>query len=111
MMWCTALRIALRWIFGAVSPPHMRNTLGLQTFTTSGILVPTITSFFAITISGWCYQAAFPVVMAAIYLLLAPSMFVESPAWLLNQGRKEVTKSSLVCTARSTCRRLCRGWR
>ncbi|KAG6587054.1 putative glucose transporter [Phytophthora cinnamomi] len=77
-----------------LSPPHMRNTLGLglQIFTTIGILVPAICFFFANTSSGWRYLAAFPVVLAVIYLLLAPSMCVESPAWLLTKGRKEEAK-------------------
>ncbi|KAG2521712.1 hypothetical protein JM18_006078, partial [Phytophthora kernoviae] len=58
-----------------LSPPHMRNTLGLglQIFTTIGILIPAILFFFANTSSGWRYLAAFPVVLAVIFLLLAPS--------------------------------------
>ncbi|EEY55106.1 Major Facilitator Superfamily (MFS) [Phytophthora infestans T30-4] len=77
-----------------LSPPHMRNTLGLglQIFTTIGILVPAICFFFANTSSGWRYLAALPVVLAVVYLLLAPTMCIESPAWLLNQGRKEEAK-------------------
>ncbi|KAG2812592.1 hypothetical protein PC113_g23538 [Phytophthora cactorum] len=77
-----------------LSPPHMRNTLGLglQIFTTIGILVPAICFFFANTSSGWRYLAAFPVVLAVVYLLLAPTLCIESPAWLLNQGRKEEAK-------------------
>ncbi|KAE9325271.1 hypothetical protein PR003_g16524 [Phytophthora rubi] len=45
-----------------LSPPHMRNTLGLglQIFKTIGILFPSITFFFANTSSGWRYLAAFP---------------------------------------------------
>ncbi|KAE8964637.1 hypothetical protein PF010_g19778 [Phytophthora fragariae] len=77
-----------------LSPPHMRNTLGLglQIFTTIGILFPAIAFFFANTSSGWRYLAAFPVVLGAVYLLLAPTMCVESPAWLLTQGRTEEAK-------------------
>ncbi|EGZ29176.1 hypothetical protein PHYSODRAFT_552600 [Phytophthora sojae] len=77
-----------------LSPPHMRNTLGLglQIFTTLGILVPAICFFFANTSSGWRYLAAFPCVLALIYLLLAPSMAIESPAWLLTKGRREEAK-------------------
>ncbi|KAF1781555.1 Major facilitator superfamily domain [Phytophthora cactorum] len=65
-----------------LSPPHMRNTLGLglQIFTTIGILL------------GLALLAAFPVVLAVVYLLLAPTLCIESPAWLLNQGRKEEAK-------------------
>uniref|UniRef100_M4BP60 Hexose transporter 1 n=1 Tax=Hyaloperonospora arabidopsidis (strain Emoy2) TaxID=559515 RepID=M4BP60_HYAAE len=74
-----------------MSPPHMRNTLGvgLQISITVGILFPAILFFVADTSFGWRYLAAFPVVLAVIYLLLAPSLCVESPAWLLTEGRKE----------------------
>ncbi|ETL91029.1 hypothetical protein L917_10380 [Phytophthora nicotianae] len=77
-----------------LSPPHMRNTLGLglQIFTTLGILVPAICFFFANTSSGWRYLAAFPCILAVIYLVLAPSMTIESPAWLLTQGRTDEAK-------------------
>ncbi|KAL7686405.1 putative major facilitator, sugar transporter, major facilitator superfamily [Plasmopara halstedii] len=80
-----------------LSPPHMRNTLGLglQIFTTFGILMPAICFFFLNTSMGWRYLAAFPVVLAGIYLLLAPSLCIESPAWLLNQGRKKEAKTVL----------------
>jgi sugar porter (SP) family MFS transporter len=78
-----------------LSPPHMRNTLGLglQISTTIGILVPTICFFFADTSSGWRYLAAFPCVLGALFLLLAPSLSVESPAWLLTQNRREEAHS------------------
>lgn len=77
-----------------LSPPHMRNTLGLglQIFTTFGILVPAICFFFLNTSSGWRYLAAFPVVLGMIFLILAPSFCIESPAWLLNQGRRQEAK-------------------
>ncbi|KAE8968521.1 hypothetical protein PR003_g28336 [Phytophthora rubi] len=50
-----------------LSLPHMRNTLGLglQIFTTIGILFPAIAFFFDNTSSGWRYLAAFPVVLGA----------------------------------------------
>ncbi|KAE9031724.1 hypothetical protein PR001_g10941 [Phytophthora rubi] len=63
--------------------------LGLQIFTTIGILFPAIAFFFANTSSGWRYLAAFSVVMGAVNLLLEPTMCVESPASLLTQGRKK----------------------
>ncbi|KAL3666365.1 hypothetical protein V7S43_008616 [Phytophthora oleae] len=77
-----------------LSPPHMRNTLGLglQIFTTLGILIPAIGFFFANTSSGWRYLAVFPCILAVIYLLLAPTMSIESPAWLLTKGRTEEAK-------------------
>uniref|UniRef100_H3GJI8 Hexose transporter 1 n=1 Tax=Phytophthora ramorum TaxID=164328 RepID=H3GJI8_PHYRM len=74
-----------------LSPPPMRNTLGLglQIFTTLGILVPAICFFFANTSSGWRYLAAFPCVLAVLYLVLAPTLSIESPAWLLTKGRAQ----------------------
>jgi sugar porter (SP) family MFS transporter len=77
-----------------LSPPHLRNTLGLglQIFTTLGILVPAICFFFANTSSGWRYLAAFPCILAAIYLVLAPTMTIESPAWLLTKSRTQEAK-------------------
>ncbi|KAL3673862.1 hypothetical protein V7S43_001549 [Phytophthora oleae] len=77
-----------------LSPPHLRNMLGmgLQISVTIGILFPAICFFFANTSSGWRYLAAFPVVLAVLFLLLAPSCCVESPAWLLMKGRREEAK-------------------
>ncbi|CAI5733628.1 unnamed protein product [Hyaloperonospora brassicae] len=74
-----------------LSPPHLRSHLGtgLQISTTIGILVPAICFFFANTGDGWRYMAGFPVVLAGIYMLLSPSLAVESPAWLLMKGRRE----------------------
>ncbi|KAF1791527.1 Major facilitator superfamily domain [Phytophthora cactorum] len=95
-----------------LSPPHMRQHARPRPadLHDHGILVPAICFFFANTSSGWRYLAAFPVVLAVVYLLLAPTLCIESPAWLLNQdARRRPSRSSLVCTARSTCRRLCRG--
>ncbi|EGZ08225.1 hypothetical protein PHYSODRAFT_340045 [Phytophthora sojae] len=75
-----------------LSPPHMRNMLGLglQIFTTIGILFPAITFFF--TNTSWRYLAVFPCILAVIYLVLAPKFCIESPAWLLTKGRTEEAK-------------------
>ncbi|ETL90696.1 hypothetical protein L917_10670, partial [Phytophthora nicotianae] len=66
-----------------LSPPHLRSHLGLglQISTTIGILVPAICFFFADSGDGWRYMAGFPIVLAGIYMLLSPSLAVESPAW------------------------------
>ncbi|KAG1702234.1 hypothetical protein DVH05_010024 [Phytophthora capsici] len=80
-----------------LTPPHMRNILGLglQISVTIGILFPAITFFFANTSSGWRYLAGFPVILAVLFLLLAPSLCVESPAWLLMKNRREEAKQVL----------------
>ncbi|KAL3670860.1 hypothetical protein V7S43_004045 [Phytophthora oleae] len=54
--------------------------------------MPTSICFFANTSSCWRYFAGFPIVLAALFLLLAPSLCVESPAWLLVQNRREDAK-------------------
>ncbi|RLN61939.1 hypothetical protein BBJ29_003414 [Phytophthora kernoviae] len=81
-----------------LSPPHMRNILGLglQISVTIGILMPAIFFFFANTRTGWRYLAGFPIVLAGLFLLLAPSMCVESPAWLLMKNRRH--EATLVIT-------------
>jgi sugar porter (SP) family MFS transporter len=77
-----------------LSPPHMRNVLGLglQISTTFGILFPAIAFFFANTSSGWRYLAGFPVILGGVFVVLAPSLTVESPAWLLVKNRREEAK-------------------
>ncbi|KAF1774243.1 Major facilitator superfamily domain [Phytophthora cactorum] len=82
-----------------LSLPHLRNMLGmgLQISVTIGILFPAICFFFANTSSGWRYLAAFPAVLAVLFLLLAPSCCVESPAWLLMKGRREEAKQVITC--------------
>ncbi|ETK88736.1 hypothetical protein L915_07048 [Phytophthora nicotianae] len=51
-----------------LSPPHLRNILGLglQISVTMGILLPAIAFFFANTSSGWRYLAGFPIILAAL---------------------------------------------
>ncbi|KAF1783168.1 hypothetical protein Pcac1_g7131 [Phytophthora cactorum] len=77
-----------------LTPPHMRNILGLglQISVTIGILFPAICFFFANTSSGWRYLAGFPVIPAVLFLVLAPSLCVESPAWLLMKNRRDEAK-------------------
>ncbi|KAG6974037.1 hypothetical protein JG688_00003253 [Phytophthora aleatoria] len=65
---------------------------GLASGTATGTIVPAICFFFANTSNGWRYLAAFPCILAVIYLTLAPSMTIESPAWLLTKGRTEEAK-------------------
>ncbi|KAG3096680.1 hypothetical protein PI124_g15780 [Phytophthora idaei] len=74
-----------------LSPPYLRNILGLglQISVTFGIMMPAVAFFFANTSSGWRFLAGFPLVLAVPFLLFAPSLCVESPAWLLMQNRQE----------------------
>ncbi|GMF31531.1 unnamed protein product [Phytophthora lilii] len=74
-----------------LSPPHMRNILGLglQISVTFGIMMPAVAFFFANTKTGWRFLAGFPLVLAVLFLMLAPSVCVESPAWLLMKNRYE----------------------
>ncbi|TDH65012.1 hypothetical protein CCR75_000258 [Bremia lactucae] len=74
-----------------LSPPHLRSYLGLglQISATIGILVPAICFFFFDSGNGYRYIAGFPIVLAASYMLLSPSLAVESPTWLLMQNRRE----------------------
>lgn len=74
-----------------LSSPHLRNILGLglQISVTFGIMMPAVAFFFANTSTGWRFLAGFPLVLAALFLLLAPSLCVESPAWLLMKNRRE----------------------
>jgi sugar porter (SP) family MFS transporter len=77
-----------------LSPPHLRNILGLglQISVTLGILMPAVAFFFANTSTGWRFLAGFPLVLAALFLLLAPPLCVESPAWLLMKNRRHEAK-------------------
>ncbi|KAJ0394879.1 hypothetical protein P43SY_003283 [Pythium insidiosum] len=57
-----------------ISPPHLRNKLGVcyQISVGVGIVLVGLTFFFANTSSGWRYIGGFPIVLASIYLLLSP---------------------------------------
>ncbi|GMF52268.1 unnamed protein product [Phytophthora fragariaefolia] len=74
-----------------LSPPHMRNILGLglQISVTFGIMMPAVAFFFANTSTGWRYLAGFPLVLAALFVVFGPALCVESPAWLLMKNRRE----------------------
>eukprot|EP00644_Phytophthora_capsici_P010306 jgi/Phyca11/553155/estExt2_Genewise1Plus.C_PHYCAscaffold_510140 len=74
-----------------LSPPHLRNVLGLglQISVTFGIMMPAVAFFFANTSTGWRFLAGFPIVLAVLFLLLAPYCCEESPVWLLLGNRQE----------------------
>ncbi|RLN96278.1 hypothetical protein BBJ28_00017370 [Nothophytophthora sp. Chile5] len=80
-----------------VSPPHLRSKLGanFQIAITVGILMVGITYFFANTSSGWRYAAAFPIILAGLFLGLAPFVVVESPSWLLLRGKQSEAQREL----------------
>ncbi|EEY59857.1 Major Facilitator Superfamily (MFS) [Phytophthora infestans T30-4] len=74
---------------GEICPPNLRSKLGVcfQISITLGHLCVAITFFFASTSTGWRYIAAFPILLAFLFLVLAPFVLVESPAWLLMAGK------------------------
>uniref|UniRef100_M4BP61 Hexose transporter 1 n=1 Tax=Hyaloperonospora arabidopsidis (strain Emoy2) TaxID=559515 RepID=M4BP61_HYAAE len=82
---------------GEICPPHLRSKLGVcfQISITLGHLLVAITFFFASTSSGWRYIAAFPIVLAFLFLVLAPFVLVESPAWLLTVGQPVLAEMEL----------------
>ncbi|TDH74405.1 hypothetical protein CCR75_006781 [Bremia lactucae] len=73
-----------------ISPPTLRSYLGVkfQMAITIGNLLVAITFFFANTKSGWRFIAEFPIALAVLFLVLAPWIVVESPAWLLVMGKE-----------------------
>ncbi|TMW68187.1 hypothetical protein Poli38472_007859 [Pythium oligandrum] len=74
-----------------ISPPHLRNRLGsmYQISLCFFIILVGSSFFFANTSSGWRYIGGFPIVLASLFLLGSTKFMVESPVWLLNQGRRE----------------------
>ncbi|RLN97372.1 hypothetical protein BBJ28_00017846, partial [Nothophytophthora sp. Chile5] len=80
-----------------VSPPHLRSRLGvvLHSGIAVGIVLVATTHFYMDFHSGWRYIAAFPIVLAAIFLALSPFIMVESPVWLLLHGRREEAEEVL----------------
>uniref|UniRef100_H3H350 Hexose transporter 1 n=1 Tax=Phytophthora ramorum TaxID=164328 RepID=H3H350_PHYRM len=82
---------------GEISPPYLRSKLGVcfQIGITLGHLLVAITFFFASTSTGWRYIAAFPVVLAFLFLVLAPFVLVESPAWLIMVGQQQLAEREL----------------
>ncbi|GLD95252.1 hypothetical protein PINS_up003896 [Pythium insidiosum] len=80
-----------------VSPPHMRNKLGIsyQASRCVGGIVAVLFFFFANTSTGWRYIAAVPVICSVIALAATSRFMVESPTWLLTQGRQEEAKTEI----------------
>ncbi|RLN55056.1 hypothetical protein BBJ28_00004330 [Nothophytophthora sp. Chile5] len=77
----------------AVASAHAQHPeTGVLISVTIGIFMPAVTFFFANTSCGWRYLVGFPLVLVALFLLLAPSLCVESPAWLLMKNRGEEAK-------------------
>ncbi|KAG1684697.1 hypothetical protein DVH05_010602 [Phytophthora capsici] len=80
-----------------ISPPHKRSLLGavLHSGITVGILFVATTHFYMDFENGWRYIAAFPIVLAAIFLSMSPFLMVESPVWLLLKGRRPEAEAVL----------------
>ncbi|TMW68191.1 hypothetical protein Poli38472_007863 [Pythium oligandrum] len=80
-----------------ISPPHLRNLLGAlyQSLLGIGVILVASSFFFADTSSGWRYIGGFPIILGAVFLLGAPIWMVESPAWLLTQGRRDEARQVL----------------
>ncbi|KAF4319289.1 hypothetical protein G195_005207 [Phytophthora kernoviae 00238/432] len=80
-----------------ISPPHLRSLLGsvLHSGITVGILLVATTFFYMDFENGWRYIAAFPIVLAAIFLSMSPFLMVESPVWLLLKGRRTEAEAVL----------------
>ncbi|ETO80509.1 hypothetical protein F444_05011 [Phytophthora nicotianae P1976] len=80
-----------------ISPPHLRSLLGavLHSGITVGILLVATTFFYMDFENGWRYIAAFPIVLAAIFLSMSPFLMVESPVWLLLKGRRNDAEAVL----------------
>ncbi|GMF65546.1 unnamed protein product [Phytophthora lilii] len=55
---------------------------------TFGLLMVVVFFFFADTVAGWRVIAGFPVINAIGFFILAPFCMLESPVWLLAQGRR-----------------------
>ncbi|KAJ0399409.1 hypothetical protein ATCC90586_004630 [Pythium insidiosum] len=74
-----------------IAPPHLRSHLGVgfQLVVAIGIVLVGSTFFLVDgSPSAWRWIAAAPVVLAGFFLLAAPWYMVESPTWLLAQGRR-----------------------
>jgi sugar porter (SP) family MFS transporter len=80
-----------------VAPPHLRSMLGviLHSGITIGILSVATTFFYLDFHDGWRIIAAFPIVLAVVFLALSPFVMVESPVWLLLKGKREEAEQVL----------------
>ncbi|CEG37761.1 major facilitator superfamily [Plasmopara halstedii] len=82
---------------GEVCPPHLRSKMGIcfQLSLTLGHFFVAISFFIASTSTGWRYIAGFPIIIGSVFLLLAPFVLVESPAWLLMVNRPKDAENEL----------------
>ncbi|GLE02919.1 hypothetical protein PINS_up011783 [Pythium insidiosum] len=73
-----------------LSPPHLRNALGITFQISRGVGCISCGLMFFLTASpnGWRYISAVPIGLGAVGLLLAPTLMIESPPWLLTRGRR-----------------------
>ncbi|TMW69015.1 hypothetical protein Poli38472_001171 [Pythium oligandrum] len=74
-----------------VTPPSLRAMFGsgYGIAVATGCVFVSVFFFFAGTASGWRLIGGCPMVVATGILILAPKYMVETPSWLLLQGRQD----------------------
>lgn len=74
-----------------LAPPHLRTPLGIivQSGIALGVVLSAIGRLYMTFDGGWRLMVSFPILIAVIFLVLAPVYVIESPIWLLLCERRE----------------------